>query len=417
MTSPLRAGSSYPQFLGDVKGIAIFAAGAEYYDADIWRTDGTAEGSFPLVQGRAIYDYALWSSLATPDALYFSVAGEDGWRIWKTDGSVAGTIPLTAPDDSEGQWILGAFDGKVLYFKSRYVRELWVVDSSGDHLVESLDTGHLHGFTTWKDHAYIWSDHGLWRSDGTVEGTTRIFSGSAWTVEPSKGLLFFFGYTPENGMELWTADPFGRTFMVKDLYPGPTSSFSINSSVGFLGDRAIFISSRGDIGVSDGTDTGTHILHNGVPPPFPVGFARLGDSLYFFYHDDLERPMELWRSDGTEAGTHPVSDENDPQFVYYLNPVAGATRIYFYGSDRDHRMALFESNGAEGGTRVVKDLSACGVFEFSSLMAVGDTVFFNGTDCERGEEPWISDGTEAGTHLIVNVSPEPAPPRRPIVGH
>lgn len=126
---------------------------------------------------------------------------------------------------------------------------------------------------------------GIYRSDGTPSGTQN-FKPSTGECRSSEKIgpytkeltdhLFFLGFSPEFGTELWTSDlTAAGTQMVKDILPG--------RGHGIWRDfRHKYISS------------GDHsVLLNG--------------KLYFFASDS-EYGNELWVSDGTEAGTHLVMD-------------------------------------------------------------------------------------------------------------
>jgi len=96
---------------------------------------------------------------------------------------------------------------------------------------------------------------------------------------------------------------------------------------------------------------------------FPRDLINVGGTL-FFSADDGINGRELWKSDGTAAGTVMVED---------INP-GPAT--------------CFPSGIASG-----------------SLTAMCGTLFFSADDGTHGRELWKSDGTTAGTVLVKDINP------------
>ena len=73
---------------------------------------------------------------------------------------------------------------------------------------------------------------------------------------------------------------------------------------------------------------------------------------------------------------------------------------------------LWKSDGTAAGTALVRDVAPgpiSGVGQFS-LAALGDgrRVVFAGDDGIRGQEVWVSDGTAAGTVAVGDAVPGPA---------
>ncbi len=101
-------------------------------------------------------------------------------------------------------------------------------------------------------------------------------------------------------------------------------------------------------------------------PSDPAHLTDVGGTL-FFTADDGIHGHELWKSDGTKAGTVLVKD---------INPMARG-----------------------GGTTTTAR---------TSLTDVGGTLFFTADDGTHGRELWKSDGTKAGTVLVKDINPAAA---------
>ena len=119
---------------------------------------------------------------------------------------------------------------------------------------------------------------------------------------------------------------------------------------------------------------------------------------------------ELWKSDGTAAGTVLVKDinpnqSNIAQSPAFLSNVNGV--LYFgYLDEPAHVGQLWKSDGTTAGTVLVKS-----GFEQvpSGMIGVNGIVVFNGSDVANGgRELWKSDGTTPGTVLLKDLDPGPA---------
>ncbi|WP_224373087.1 ELWxxDGT repeat protein [Hyalangium versicolor] len=133
--------------------------------------------------------------------------------------------------------------------------------------------------------------------------------------------------------------------------------------------------------------------------------APLSSSVTLFTATDELHGDELWRSDGTEAGTSLVKDlapglaHSDPRFLTQFQGQVffAAHSDGFSGSSKE---ALWKSDGTAAGTVPVKLLPRLsGNDQIGGMTQAGGTLFFI---YEQGnaQHLWKSDGTEAGTVFV-----------------
>jgi len=437
----------------------VFQATTLATGREIWRSDGTANGTFlvaDVVPGDespfnnfsgirrlvGINNFALFSfdlPFENPPAGIFS-----------TDGTNAGTKAISDLRASFTSNILaGGFNGR-LYFRATNAEvggELFSSDGTaqGTRLEAELFPGNLSsspsGFIVFKNALHFFAttptNGSLFRittlgaieqvADLTVPGTQSSspgFGPNAMTV----GNKFFFAATDGNhGSEPFVTDGTqAGTRMVKDIRVGSDSSSSFNYVA--LNNLLIFdafTDTEGrELWASDGTESGTQLLKD-IKPGGASGLAtgrerfKIGDKV-LFGADDGVRGQELWGTDGTSAGTQIVkdinigagsgfNDNNNPQEVTALNDI-----LYFAGNDSGNNttanVELWRSDGTPSGTFRVKDINPLPnesgfPRSFEALPGKGIILFSALKDNATGLELWKSDGSEAGTALVKDILP------------
>ncbi len=247
----------------------------------------------------------------------------------------------------------------------------------------------------------------------------RLAPGPESLVE-FRGKLFFAANLPDGRRELWKSDgTTAGTVPVKRFAPFPGVFFgSALTSLTPVGSRLFFVVSDETHGrelwVSDGTTGGTRLVKDispGVDGSEPFDLTAVGSTLFFFRFipptETSPARTELWRSDGTEAGTVLVKDLGPDASVLASKAVLGTT-LFFAVSDDAHGTELWKSDGTEAGTMLVKDIAPGPDSSFpGSMRTVGRHVFFSATEPAHGTEIWRTDGTEAGTTLVADLTPGP----------
>jgi len=147
---------------------------------------------------------------------------------------------------------------------------------------------------------------------------------------------------------------------------------------------------------------------------FPTGFTLeepvAAGNLLFFRGGDVNSGTELWKSDGTAAGTVRVADINPgPASGHPKEITPLGSKVVFRADDGIHGLALWVSDGTAEGTKLIADFSSNPNFIAPPLLltAINDRVFFNANDGIHGSEPWVTDGTSEGTRLLKDCFPGP----------
>ena len=158
---------------------------------------------------------------------------------------------------------------------------------------------------------------------------------------------------------------------------------------------------------TDGTAAGTVLVKDIYPGPeesFPRNLVNV-DGTLFFRASDPAGGSELWKSDGTVAGTVRVKDirpGSSGSYAYDLTAVNG--KVFFIANDGSTGTELWMSDGTEAGTVQVKDIypGSSGAFP-RNLTAVGSTLLFVANDPAGGTELWKTNGTAAGTVQVKDI--------------
>lgn len=336
------------------------------------------------------------------NTLYFTADdGVHGSELWKSDGTADGTVLVRDLYQGASQ------DG---------VYKLYI-DYMGHLYYEGNQT------TTGIE---------IWRTVDGPEGAVLLSdacpgacSGAVWG-EPKpmavfQGKLYTRYYSPEFDDELWVTDGTeAGTTLVKDINPGTSESRPQQLTV--FQDKLYFVADSANWGrelwVSDGTEAGTRPVKNINPVlSFGTGHSEIDalvpgpDALYFWANNSVDG-KELWKSDGTEAGTVLVKDirpgpgNGAPNNIPLSQSIWLGDRLLFVADEGTHGPELWITDGTEAGTMLLKDINpGTAASDLHFLTVIGDKALFRANDGVHGRELWVTDGTTAGTTLLRDIRP------------
>ena len=150
-------------------------------------------------------------------------------------------------------------------------------------------------------------------------------------------------------------------------------------------------------------------INPGTASANPSAVVTIGSTSYFVA-DDGAHGAELWKTDGTAAGTALVKDVrsgSSSSTPRLLATVGG--KLFFSADDGVHGTELWKTDGTAAGTVLVADINpGPGASNPDGrLRAWGGPLFFAANDGAHGFELWKSDGTAAGTALVKDIKPGP----------
>jgi ELWxxDGT repeat protein len=80
--------------------------------------------------------------------------------------------------------------------------------------------------------------------------------------------------------------------------------------------------------------------------------------------------------------------------------------VFFSATRPGTARELWRTNGTTAGTRLVRDINPKGGRSVpDDFTVVGDTLFFAAQDPATTRELWMSDGTRVGTQLVKDIVP------------
>ncbi len=364
------AGSSTPSRLTVANNLLFFSARDITPGSQLFVSDGTTVTKLTTTLFNAPIEL-----FGTATNLYF-VGRDDvivGSELWKSNGTVAGTSMVVDLTPGGGQnsevCCMEEFNNKV-YFRA--------IENPSGSPSSGLE---------------------LFSSDGTSAGTQLVVDINAGTAhgDPSglfvfNNKLFFSAQHPSFGREMFSVTTTGTLGLLKDVTVGTTGGSPIevkvhNGNIYFSATNGVNQNGR-ELWISNGFPNGTQMLKdinvatNGFIDSDPKRLTSVGTDLFFVAVDHPNvSGYELWKTDGTNAGTVLVKDiivgngSSDPKNLIEYNG-----RLYFTAQNLTNTRELWVSDGTTAGTQLVSNLEMAG----TEMVVYNNELYFYAVDQSSG---------------------------------
>lgn len=383
--------SSYPQNLTQLNGFLFFSADDGTHGFELWKTDGSNPGTI------LVKDLTPGNS-GTDNLRDFTVVNNQlyftcktGTELWMSNGNSSGTDTLITFPD------IGTLQDNSLF----------ALNNSLLFVTQDFSTGHL----------------SLWKSNGTATTTNKLktFNNGGNSIHFStfrlyKNEVYFLAHDGLSGQEVWKTDgTVAGTILLKDINlgmndgtPWPDSPFfnEIDGELFFIGNDGV---AGNELWKTNGTLAGTTLVKDiktGAGSSNITSPICVGKNLYFQVF--INGMTALWKSDGTHTGTIKIIDLSRNDFMIALD-----SNTLIFNQDNtspiNYGRELWLTKGTSASTVLLKDINPGNAHglptnHFKGLV-IDSILYFNAQETIHGLELWRSDGTDTGTFLVKDLNP------------
>ncbi len=454
----------------------------ETHDRELWRSDGTSDGTIQLQYAD---DAEPDNFTSFNDHLFFTENPThlSGYTLWVSDGTVAGTNEISNPNnvsvnsyhsyysyDYQYQTIPLPIAHNCLFFagsNSKTGNELYKYDTSkgivlvkditpgaaasdfsteslrsmNDNIYFSLPDSGYKNFSFWKSGGYEGNTRSIktlpgninpysfyvadstlyfsfnysnnnepWVSDGTASGTKILKdvnplagSGSSYFTA-CNGKVFFSAYTDDNGQELWVTNAAKTSAkLVKDMNTTAiTGSAVYSAGMALDSNTLIFTAYTTEYGFelwkTDGTDAGTVLIKDinpGEHSSNPNVYAVVNGKAYFGAYDEATDSEAVYVTDGTAIGTKKITSSRDD--VFNIRVADNGNVFYATGRHEESDYRYYYSLRKTDSTSISLTLGFN--IDPENFNIIDNNCFFS----DYGD-PYVSDGTVHGTHIFTDIN-------------
>lgn len=391
-----------------------FFNGTDHRGAELWKTDGTPEGTVivkDLNPGAAGINIA--EIVALGNTVYFTARfyNQNTLRLFKSDGTENGTVEI--PLSSGTQSLVEPYKLVVSTEKLFFIGsgKLWASDGTemGTYPLQATSNySDLPNTLTAVGNKVFFSLGSLWVSDGTQTNTKQVFpsyEGAPLSpicfIEFKNKLYFFAGIPGEFGKQaLYESDgTIVGTKIIKEFDENIQLTNSLYLFLQKTPDRLYFRAGHGfgpdmsdryfNLWTSDGTTQGTYQVKTiNFKGAANLSFTNIKSQFYLFLQpQSVPNKLHIWTSDGTIQGTYKVAEK--PAYSNIYSSTALHNRLFLTYYDPQYALELFSVNKTNTDISLVSEIRAgINTSYVQNLMNFDDKILFWANDGVHGTEMW-----------------------------
>ncbi len=417
------SGSSYIIYLTLINDRVVFKACDKQGNVEPWVTDGTPEGTFMLKEINPLHGSVVGNFVVCNNQAFFTADdGVHGRELWKTDGTPEGTVMVKDIHSGEfGSTLANLVVLDTILFLSAedgiHGPELWRSGGTEEstYMVKDLEeTGPtiypIHLFSDGKLVYFFTSwGKGLFRSDGTVEGTYKCYDDvKAGGIYPPSFVVFkdevYFTGTDTLGPQLWKTtgtSAIRLTDIVDERYAlDPDHKIATSTHIYFWSTSVAYGS---ELWSYDGDSVYLVKDINPGEKHGNGGFEVVLKDTLIFAAISPENGTELWTTDGTKEGTI-IQEEFFPGTAGILLDMGQTIDdVLYYNPNHlfndKYSTQLCRLNNVSGKHERMFDSDTIQL-NASEIVKLGDAFILTGGNARYGDELWRYEFIE-DTNLVL----------------
>ena len=419
-------------------GYLYFSAFDPVRGYELFKTDGS---SFILVKDILTDPYSsdnefFKQSVTLNNNLYFIADdGKYGREVWKTNGKSSQTkiafeiyrypsaekpsgytTSYSHYKTSTSIELIKKINSKILIFEEY---SIWASD--GTSAPEKIFvSGNMFSYQNkaYEMNGYLYFNSGnkLYKTNGTAAGTVLVGPPDAGNPDDYRHIrllgtinnkIIFMGHHSSYGWEAFYSDGTpGNINLLADLAPG-INTWETRGNSRIVGNRLYYVQNSETDGtalcVTEGTPATTSIVKIFGQVEECEYLTNFNNTHLVFVVDDGIHGLEIWKSDGSLAGTSMIKDINtsgwsnplnfqyDKQFAVYDN------HLYFYASDGTSSN-FYRSDLTEPGTIPLTQNDG------NNAMSTPFGVYMSGYTPETGGEPYKIEVDANSKRMLENIA-------------